>query len=236
MNAPDPHALLAPYTLDALDDLERRRFEHHLAGCEGCAEELRGLRETTAMLGVAASVRPPAALRDRVMDEIARTRQLPPGSGRPRSPRRWFPGPALLFTAAAAVIAIALFAGFSLLGGGSGPRHPDPKLDAVLAASDARSVDVSLAGGGTGTLVVSRSQNRAAIAMSGLPDVPAGHTYELWLLGAGDPRPAGLMRETRGSRLIPSLDGATHLGVTVERAEGSPAPSGAPIFTLRLPA
>ncbi|GAA2720840.1 anti-sigma factor [Actinocorallia aurantiaca] len=232
MTAHDTHGLLAPYALDALDDLERRRFEHHLAECASCAEELRGLRETTAMLGLAASSRPPAALRTRVMDEIARTRQLPPGTG---ARRRWtLPGLPLLLTAAAAMIAVIVFAGYAALQSPApGPTPPsDPRVSAVLSAADARSVDVEAAGG-TGTIVFSRSLNKAVITMSGLPEVPAGRDYELWLIGPRKPRSAGLMREE--TQVISSVDDATHVGVTIEPEGGSPTPSSAPLFTLALP-
>ncbi|WP_106397489.1 anti-sigma factor [Actinocorallia populi] len=235
MNAHDMHSLLAPYTLHALTDVERRRFEHHLTECESCAEELRGLNETAAMLGVALSRRPPAVLRERVMEEVSRTRQLPPRVGNHRRWRWNLPGTPLLFLAAAAVITAVLFTGFTVFSSSDQVRHPDPQIDAVLSASDARDVEFRLAGGGSGTLVVSRSLNKAFITMDGLPAIPATRAYELWLLGPGTPRPAGLMHDTRGSRLLTALDDATQVGVTVERAEGVSAPTSAPIFTLRLP-
>jgi len=231
MTAHDTHGLLAPYALDALDDLERRRFEHHLAECAGCAEELRGLRETTATLGLAASRRPPAALRERVMDEITRTRQLPP---RTQGRRRWtLPRLPLLLTAAA-MIAVIVFAGYAALQGPApGPTPPvNQQASAVLSATDARSVDVEAAGG-TGTLVFSRSLNKAVITMSGLPEAPAGRDYELWLIGPREPRSAGVMREE--TQVVSSVDDATHLGVTIEPEGGSPVPSSAPLFTLALP-
>ena len=233
MNAPDAHGLLAPYALDALADVERRRFEHHLTRCETCAGELRGLHETAAMLGVAAARRPPDALRARVMDEIDRTRQLPPRAGHHRR-WRWnlFGTPLLL---AAAMIAAVLFAGFTVLSDPERPGRTDPQISAVLSAPDARSVEVRPATGGSGTLVVARSLNRAVITMKGLPAIPVGHAYELWLLSPDAPRPAGLMHDTHGSQVISAIDDATHIGVTLERAEGVSAPTSPPIFTLRLP-
>ncbi|GAB2854923.1 anti-sigma factor [Actinocorallia aurea] len=228
----DDHGLIGPYVLDALDDTDRHRFERHLTGCAVCREELGGLRATAARLGAAAAVRPPAALRDRVMAETAVTRQLPPRIlTRPRL-RRWTP-PALL--AAAALIAVALFAGVS--GVGRGPESPARSgIDTVLAAPDARTVTGGLDTGGTATVVVSRSLDRAVVMTSGLPDAPHRHAYELWLMGPGDPRPAGLLHDPSGSHLMPALTDATHLGLTIEPDTGSAAPTTPPLLVLRLPA
>ncbi|MDN4160941.1 anti-sigma factor [Nocardioides abyssi] len=74
----DIHALSGAYAVDALDDIERAQFERHLAGCEICREEVDGLRETSALLAELTEVTPSAALRDRVLAEIATVRPLPP--------------------------------------------------------------------------------------------------------------------------------------------------------------
>ncbi|MCB0953113.1 MAG: zf-HC2 domain-containing protein, partial [Microthrixaceae bacterium] len=46
----DTHDLVAAYALDALDELERRRFEAHLDGCPSCLEELSGFSEVAGAL------------------------------------------------------------------------------------------------------------------------------------------------------------------------------------------
>ena len=71
------HELVAAYALDALDDSERREFEEHLAGCEQCSEELGGLKDAAAALAyVPEGPAPPAALRDRVLEQINAERAL----------------------------------------------------------------------------------------------------------------------------------------------------------------
>jgi anti-sigma factor RsiW len=72
------HLLTGAYTADALDPVERTEFERHLADCPDCAEEVRGLRETAAWLGVAEAVVPPDSLREAVLSRLATTEQLPP--------------------------------------------------------------------------------------------------------------------------------------------------------------
>lgn len=74
----DPHTLVGAYVLDAVRAADRDRFEEHLAGCETCQAEVRGLRETAARLGAAAAVRPRAELRELTVRAAARIRQLPP--------------------------------------------------------------------------------------------------------------------------------------------------------------
>jgi anti-sigma-K factor RskA len=83
----DPHTLAGPYALNALPPRDRDRFERHLAACPACADEVRGLRETAARLAGAAAVQPPARLKERVLAEAARTRQLPPVAG--QAGRAW---------------------------------------------------------------------------------------------------------------------------------------------------
>ncbi len=75
------HALLGAYVVDAVTPAERAAFEAHLPGCEDCSVELASLLETTGILAEAEAVTPPASLRSRVMEEVARTAQLPPASG-----------------------------------------------------------------------------------------------------------------------------------------------------------
>ena len=53
LRRPELHTLAGAYALDAVPEADRARFERHLAGCDACAQEIAGLRETTARLGVA---------------------------------------------------------------------------------------------------------------------------------------------------------------------------------------
>ena len=76
------HLLTGAYAADALDAGERDAFEVHLETCDACRQEVAELTATTARLGSAEAVPPPPGLRARVLDEIARTRQLPPGGWR----------------------------------------------------------------------------------------------------------------------------------------------------------
>jgi anti-sigma-K factor RskA len=244
---PDLHLLTGAYALHALDDVERRLFERHLAECPDCAQEVEELRATAARLGVAASGQPPSRLKHQVMDRIATTRQKPPNRGTARSSHRWAPR---LTTVAAA---IALLAAVAL---GVVAVHTQNQLGAarqqlaqaqarygpaaaVLAAPDVRSGTASAAGA-TAIVMVSHQLNEAVLTVHGMPPPAGNHTYQVWLLGSGNPRSAGLL-ELRPNAVIPPLvfggiGGATGIGVTQEPAGGSPQPTTALLLRFDLPA
>lgn len=74
----DIHALSGAYAVDALDEVERARFERHLAGCSACRAEVESLVAAANQLSVLTEVAPPASLRAKVLAEIATVRPLPP--------------------------------------------------------------------------------------------------------------------------------------------------------------
>jgi anti-sigma-K factor RskA len=61
--------------------------------------------------------------------------------------------------------------------------------------------------------------------LRGLPDLPAGRTYELWLMDArSKARPAGLMSPDQ-TRLVRGLGNSVRVGLTVEAAGGATRPT-----------
>ncbi|MBM0123925.1 anti-sigma factor [Pimelobacter simplex] len=248
----DVHALSGAYAVDALDDAERARFEAHLAQCAECRDEVDGLREAAAVLGGAEAIEPPAALRDRVLEEITQIRPLPPQStpapgGAPvelaAARRRLRPlrsgrtGHLLLV---AAVLVLVAAAGGLLLRPWADDSPREPGLTAaerVLAAADATSVDKRFPDGSTATVVISRSEGRAVIRTTDMAPAPDGKVYELWLqTPAGEMERAGLMPDLRDATVLLEGDAsrATGVGITVEPDGGSDQPTSQPIafFTL----
>lgn len=234
MNDESIHALSGAYAVDAVDDLERARFEAHLATCADCRAEVQGLRETAARLAEVSPAVPPPALRERLLADITRVRPLPPetaagpahAASHAGPHRRW---PRLLATAAA-VLALA--------GVGTVVAHPWETgthqvsvADRVLHAPDAQRLSATLPHGATATVVRSVSQGRAVILTRHLRQAPDGKTYELWLQApSGMMQPAGLMQG--GDRTVVLRgDAATAkaAGITVEPAGGSARPTSAPI-------
>ncbi len=230
----DIHSLSGPYAVDALDDIERARFERHLADCAACHAEVDSLREAAALLPATSELAPPPHLRDAILAGITAVRPIPPVvvavSERSRSTRRRFPA---LVAAAAALIAIG--------GAGATVWHPwsddsqvQPDLSAterVIQAPDAERVLHQFDGGGTATVVRSKSLNQAVIVTDDMASAPVGHTYELWLQDDGVMIPAGQI--AGGSNTV-LLDGdaasAEGVGITVELAGVEPSEPTLPPF------
>ncbi|WP_030548954.1 anti-sigma factor domain-containing protein [Streptomyces albus] len=119
------------------------------------------------------------------------------------------------------------------------------QLALVLTAPDARTGSAPLGDGANGTVVVSRSEDRAAFLASGLPELPGGKVYQLWFDDGGTMRSAGLLTlaagEDTGSAagavlMEGRVGGAGGVGVTVEPAGGSPQPTTEPLALMELPA
>ena len=234
----DIHALSGAYVIDALDDLERARFETHLADCADCREEVRTLSEAASLLGASASAAPPAGLRDRVLADIATVRPLPPVARPGVSPppqvvrrRRW---PQLVAAAAAVV---ALVTGITLW---QQPWEDESSrqltvAEQVISAPDAAEHTISLTGGAEVTLVRSASLGKAVVETQDMPPPPSGKVYELWLQTAqGVMEPAGLMPIAADQQFVLDGDAATAVGagITVEPEAGSDEPTSEPIALI----
>jgi anti-sigma-K factor RskA len=107
-------------------------------------------------------------------------------------------------------------------------------IAALRSAPDHQTAKAAVSTGGTATLVWSLAQRKAAISVSGLNALPSGKTYELWFIDAhGVPRAAGLFSATNASRLLDGkMSEGDTVGVTVEPAGGSKAPTTTPIVAI----
>lgn len=170
---------------------------------------------------------------DPVMDAMP---AAAPGSAAERAQARWFTRPAMLVTAAAA--AVALFFGGVLAADLIAPGAPSDadQLAAIVAAPDVSTVVSGVAGGATATLVSSESVGLSAMVFDGLEPLSDDERYALWYITDGVPTPAGLFAVDGDGTVVQVLDGAfeagTIVGVTVEPASGSPAPTSDPIVAI----
>lgn len=109
-------------------------------------------------------------------------------------------------------------------------------ISVILAADDAAHRTLPARTGGSLNIMYSTQQEAMIIRSAGLPELPGGSTYQLWLIGAdGDARSAGLITEPeetvmRSSQMAPG----TTLGLTVEPAGGSEQPTTEPVLTQEL--
>ena len=236
----DVHALLGAYVLDAVDDLERAAFNRHMSECEVCRAEVDELSEVSARLADGAWSVPPPQLRDNVLAEITKVRQLPPpglapartATGRPPARR------GLRLVAAAAVVVTAVGAGAATYtvqdqrvrraeALAEAAQASETRVRSVLAAPDVVLREQPLNSGGRVTVASSRLRNAGVIllAATGAPD--PGRVYQLWTIRAGAPASAGALSEGQSAavQLVEGLPGASNVGVTLEPAPGSATPT-----------
>ena len=239
----DLHQLTGAYAADALTGAELAQFEKHLGQCPSCAEEVRGLRETAARLGIATSIVPPPAMRRQVLEAASRTRQLAPAgrrlldSGAPRRRARLRrPLSAVAVTAMAAAIVVLAFLQAGAQHRLEQAQSANQAVAAVLAAPGARIVTSGTTVGGTVTAVVSVRDHEAVITAAGMPAPPASRVYQLWLISVSGARSAGLMpASSTGSTppvLTADIQPGDHLGITIEPAGGSARPTTTPVVLL----
>lgn len=126
----------------------------------------------------------------------------------------------------------------------SSARDVDAAIAAVLSSPDARIVSGATSAGGTATVVASQSGRTVVFTSTGLPELPPTSVYELWFIGSGGARPAGLvppapappsgMPGTTAPLLASGLAGGDAVGITVEPAGGTQSPTTTPIVVLAL--
>lgn len=249
MTTSDPHALTGAYAVDALHGEERTAFERHLAECDACAQEVAEFTATAGRLALASTVRTRPVMREQVLRRVSTVRQVPPGAAPLERVRRGGRrgGRVVRWALAASVAAAAAFGGTAVWQyeraqdarheAAQARRHAED-LAGVLAAPDAQSRSAEVAGG-TGTLVVSASRDRAVFVVSEMAAPPHGKVYQLWFADGGKMRAAGLMDPGRGSQAVllrGAVDGASGVGITVEPAGGSKQPTSTPLALLGVPA
>ena len=113
-----------------------------------------------------------------------------------------------------------------------------------MAAADARTVELAVhdafaaASPEQAEVVFSESEEAAAVQFSGLASPEDGNTYQLWLIGEGDPLPAGVFVPDEAGEATVLLQGEPRSGqlvaITQEPAGGLPAPSGEVLFSAEL--
>jgi anti-sigma-K factor RskA len=258
----DPHTLAGAYAMDAVDAADRARFEQHLAGCESCLDEVRGLREAAAALAAATATAPRAALKDAVLEAAARTRQLPPLTApgpqpRPgragawrlarRSRQRWLQSRAgarrLALGLAGGIIAVAVALGVVSYRGMQNrldqAQGGDHTVAAVLSAPDASMLSGRVSTGGTVTVVMSHRMRTLVVTAAHLRVLPSSQRYELWLIGPEGSRPAGMIggsghEPMAGPMVVSGMSAGDSVGMTVEPASGSPRPTSQPVLLIAL--
>jgi anti-sigma-K factor RskA len=241
---PETHLLTGAYALDALDDVERAGFERHLRECTACSTEVAEFAEAITSLATRVAEPAPPHVREQVLAQVSRTRQLPPVSQRQwrrRSLRR------SVSVAAAAV----LVAGAAGLGGVTWQQQRSAQTDQQAAQLEAaqvqaaqiarvmtdpgrREVAAAPAVGGAATVVSARGN--AVFAADRLPALPDDQDYQLWLIDSSGIRSQGVLdlRSGSGQAFVGGVGPGSSIAVSVEPAGGSRQPTTTPVLNVQV--
>lgn len=246
-------ALLPELALDLLDVPEAERAEWHLRTCAGCRAEFDQLRAATTLLAHAATpAEPSSAAREALFQRIAGDRHgaalettaaVARSFGRDAAPIR--PRFGRLFAAVAAVLVLGL------LGSTAWLQREVRNERAALATANARvaengelmrlvkSPDAAkhlMAAGdpqrAVGFIYLRSDSDLALLVAYGLPPLPQGTRYQLWLVRPGGTRDSGGMftvdASGNGELMVraPAIFAEySAVGVTVEPWGGSSGPT-----------
>lgn len=231
----DVHHLAAAYALDALDDRERAVFEAHYGACEVCRTDVLEFRHTLSQLADSLVAPPPTSLKDKVMAEVATTRQLSPLVAPVVALDERRRARSLMSMAAAAAAIVMIVVGVVSLGGGDEPDTFAADLARVMEQPDSQVLSLDNQSGAKGTFKVawSNSLGEAVLLGEDLPTTPDDKAYELWLITPDsstamyvlDPAKDGNVHHTLKAPTDP-----TAWAITVEPAVGSATATGDVIF------
>lgn len=243
------------YALGVLDTVDLTALEAHLKVCQDCTRKAQEARARTALLALGApQVMPPPDVRERLLQQIALHTPKPEPAREVKTPFWGWGVP--LFAAAAAILAIAV--GILV----SRNHHLEQQLRSLettqqeVLAAQARETTTSMRA--RALLAILTSPRAVKVSLSAapahpapqgkaiydpqeglifyaanLPRLPAGRTYQLWLVPSqGKPISAGVFQTDEhgnGEVLLPSLPPgitAKAFAVTIEPAGGKPQPTG----------
>jgi hypothetical protein len=229
--------LIAGYALDMLDESERVRYEQHAAVCPPCSKEGAAAHETAQMLAfVAAAVPPPLTCKRKLFEKIDRERFLttPTRSQRAR--------PSLAaWVAVASIALLVLSSGWSMslqreladaraeLEAQRAQMQPMQAQIAQYAGLDAMFRDPEVirkleplgqATGGAKTFMKS-GENDATLVVWGLPELPAGKVYKVWVARGEQQQPLESFEQTEQTMFIhiappEPMDQYQNIMITVE--------------------
>jgi len=230
------------YSLALLEGEERSEVDAHLArGCETCQNRLKdALAVNALMMASVPEAVPPSRLRRRVLA----------GFGIERAGWGW-----LGALAAALMLVVALW--LSVQERRRASELAEARREAIQAHAERdrlfqafqilnqpETKQVNFGQGQPkpprGNIFV-HSKLGVLLIASNLPVLPAGRTYEMWVIptATSAPRPAGLFQsDTQGSamNILPGpLDSLYAVAVSVEPEAGSQSPSTTPIIIAPVP-
>ena len=229
------------YAIGALDDRDIAALEAHLRTCVSCQNELAEYQSVSASLLTAVPPKqPPAALRTRLAGRLPSARRT---TTRPQST---FSLNRLALGLTFIALLVLNFASFMQL---RQIHSQQARLSSQFENAQAALVMLSspnvvmlpvLGETVSGTLLLDRERNQAVLVTQNLPPLSESQIYQIWLVKPNGGRDsAGLFRPESGQSYT-TQDISTSqpfsnylgIGVTVEPAGGSDAPTGERVFKV----
>ena len=213
----------------ALDEIERARFDAHLAtGCAVCEASLREHTQVAAALPWALpDVRLRPEVRDQLLERVATERGPGPGriapAARPagaRVPWRWAGGLIAASLAAALIWNVhdtreALESQRARVAQLERELTQERAITALVGHTDTQAASLrgaDMASHAEGWIVWSPSRGQGLVVVHHLPVLPAGQQYQLWVVGAPRWAPAGAFQ----------VDSIGHATLTVQVSHQQP--------------
>jgi anti-sigma-K factor RskA len=233
--------LLAAYSIDAVDDDERRAIEEYLATDPDARSEVVGLQQAASYLAHTGGPPPPG-----VWEQLeSAIRQLPGQQGpghlpapprlvplaraRPRPDRRWH-----VALVAASIVAVVLGALLAFRDDGSDGRGDTAALaEAADRAPGARHAQLADPDGAVLARAVVLPDGTGYLT-SELPALPAGRTYQLWGVDGDDTVSLGVMGPDPRVVSFHAAGNPGALAITEERAGGVAVSANDPAAVGRL--
>jgi anti-sigma-K factor RskA len=222
------------YAIGALEDGDIAALETHLRSCVSCQNELAEYRAMSASLLTAVPPKqPPAALRTRLAGRL-------PSARKSTRPQFSFSLSRLALGLTVIALLVLNFASFMQL---RQIQSQQARLSSQFENAQAALAMLSspnvimlpvLGGNVSGTLLLDRERNQAVLVTQNLPPLSESQIYQIWLVKPDGGRDsAGLFRTESGQsyatqHISTSQPFSNYLGigVTVEPAGGSDAPTG----------
>ncbi|MDQ3662737.1 MAG: anti-sigma factor [Actinomycetota bacterium] len=235
--------LIAAYVLGAIPPDELAEVSGHIVSCDTCTEEVNAQAKVVGKLALTVD---PVPLPDGFADGVvALARQRSPISAGASEPTGGSPvsagaseptgGQVLPFRrpVLSGVLAAAAAVIIGVLGAGFLDARSDLQRSRQVISALTADRGLALAGtrGAKGHMVP--TENGAVFAVAGLPEPPAGRTYQLWAIRNDKPLSLGTFGVEEGQavvRIEDPVDEVDAMAVTVEPEGGSAQPSTDPVM------
>jgi anti-sigma-K factor RskA len=243
----DEHSIfrenLSAYALGALEADELRALEVHLQTCDSCRAELVEYRAISDGLLTALPPRPPsAALRKRLQSQLPSAQKK---ASQPRFRLSWSLGKLALGGALALLLLMNAFSFIQMrqIQNQQATLAQQVRTSqfalSMLAYPSTQAIPIA-ADNLSGSVLLDRERNTAALVMWHLPELSENQTYQAWLIEPDGHRvSAGVFRpqvdESYTTKPVypkQDLSSFVGIGVTVEPAGGSEQPTGQRIFKV----